>query len=125
MLTLNTESSDLVAQVRHEINQIVDPCSRAAGTPVGLVDMGIVRSVEIFDGSVRIELMPTFSGCLFAGVFSEEAQRRIEAIAGCDEVVVEIVARAETWTEDDMSDSARQRLEERRRLRRRALELIQ
>ena len=87
--------------------------------------MGIVQNIEIVDGAVHIELMPTFSGCLYAGVFSEEAQRRIEAIDGCDNVVVEIVASTETWTESDMSDSARLRLEASRRVRRRALELSQ
>lgn len=102
-------------QVRAAINDIVDPCSRATGVPIGLVEMGIVKGIEVApDGAVSVRITPTFAGCLFAGVFAPEIEERVGSLAGCASVEVELVAATETWTEEDMSNSARLRLQKRR-----------
>jgi hypothetical protein len=35
------------ARVRTTLNTIVDPCSRAAGAPAGIAEMGLVRQIEV------------------------------------------------------------------------------
>jgi len=37
--------------VRAVLNQIIDPCSRVAGAPVGLVDMGLIRRLTVTPAS--------------------------------------------------------------------------
>jgi len=97
-------------QVIAALDEIVDPCSAAAGMPAGLAAMGIVDAVAVEGGSVTVRLLPTFAGCLFAGLFADEAERRIGALAWCDGIAVELAGDA-VWTEDRMSPALRRRRE--------------
>ena len=58
------------ATVREVINQVVDPCSASIGIPIGLVDLGLVRSVEVDNAADRpdviVRLRLTSPGCMFA-----------------------------------------------------------
>jgi metal-sulfur cluster biosynthetic enzyme len=90
------------------LDEIVDPCSAAAGTPAGLVEMGIVDAVAIDGVDVTVTLLPTFAGCLFAGLFAGEAERRIRALPWCERVRVELVGDR-IWTEERMSRALRER----------------
>ena len=106
-----------VEEVRRAINTIVDPCSRAAGTPIGLADMGLVTAIDVSgDGRVAITITPTFSGCLFTGVFAHEVEERVGALAGCASVEVTFTAPEEAWTEAKIAPAARARLRDRRHL---------
>jgi metal-sulfur cluster biosynthetic enzyme len=102
-----------IAELRGVLNAIVDPCSAAARSPTGLVDMGIVDGIEQADGAVVVRLHPTFAGCLFAPLFAGEAEQRIAALPWCRSVRVETVAD-DIWTEERMAPAARSRLERRR-----------
>ena len=107
-------SHDPVAEVREVLNGVVDPCSAAARSPTGLVDMGIVAGVEHVSGDVVVRLLPTFAGCMFVSLFADQAEQRIGALPWCRSVRVETVAD-ELWTEERMAPAARERLERRRR----------
>jgi metal-sulfur cluster biosynthetic enzyme len=69
------------ALVRATLNEIVDPCSAAAGAPAGLDDMGLVRSVEVAerDGrvTVSVRIGVTEPGCFMIYPFAREARQRL------------------------------------------------
>lgn len=90
------------AEVVAALDGIVDPCSVAAGTPAGLAAMGIVEEVTIDGDSVAITLLPTFAGCLFAGLFAQQAEERVGALPWCERVGVRLVGDR-IWTDERMS----------------------
>jgi len=97
------------------LNAIVDPCSAANGSPIGLADMGIIEELEVRGGHVRVRLLPTFPGCLFVGIFHEEATGRLRALDWCESVEVELASAADAiWTEARIAPAVRERLERRR-----------
>jgi metal-sulfur cluster biosynthetic enzyme len=112
------EGGDRSSEALDRLNAIVDPCSTASSTPLGLVDMGVIESVRVHGEGVHVRLMPTFPGCLFVGIFEAEAERRLLDLPWCEQVTVELVGAEEgIWTESRMSTSARERLARRRRMR--------
>lgn len=101
------------ARVRAALNEILDPCSRAAGCPAGLDDMGLVRSVKIVASgegvAVRVVIGVTEYGCLMGAPFAGEAHKRLAAIDGISAVEVDLDDRFD-WDRDDMSAEYRERL---------------
>jgi metal-sulfur cluster biosynthetic enzyme len=99
------------------INAIVDPCSRAAGIPAGLVDMGLIRALDVTGGQdgavVRVVVGVTEYGCLLGPAFSDEIRRRVAALPGVREVVTELDDRFD-WVPEDMSARYRAALARRR-----------
>lgn len=102
------------------INGLADPCSVAAGDPVGLVDLGLVLAVELDGGHVAVRVRPTFPGCMFVGIFEREIEAAVGSLAWCEDVAVEIDSSV-GWTEEAIEPAVRERLERRRRRARGAL----
>lgn len=110
--------TSLGERVSQLLNSIIDPCSRVAGAPTGLVDMGMVSSIEVGeDGDVRIDLLMTEAGCLMSVPFTVTATDLIGALPGVRSVTVRLNTEAE-WTEDLMSPRSREELASRRAQRR-------
>jgi metal-sulfur cluster biosynthetic enzyme len=106
--------------VESTLNAITDPCSVASGVPIGLVDMGIVESVEMqSDYSVKVTLLPTFPGCIYTAVFAHEIQAKLAELEWTSEIDIVVEAGGALWDEDRMSATARTRLHEARAARRR------
>lgn len=108
--------------IRDHVNSIVDPCSRAAGAPAGLIDMGMVPEVCITpqaDGGahVRVKLIVTHPFCMMSNVFVREICERIGALDGVGAVEVDFDA-GEIWTPDLMTPDYAARLEQTRERRR-------
>jgi metal-sulfur cluster biosynthetic enzyme len=108
------------------LEEIVDPCSTAAGVPAGLVSMGLVRSIQLPSpaaegtGTLRVTLTMTEPGCLMAAIFAENARERLAPLAGTDGFhdVTEVDVRLDTtqvWEQDDMAPEYRKRLAAARR----------
>jgi metal-sulfur cluster biosynthetic enzyme len=99
-------NDELLTSVRATLNAIIDPCSVAAGCPAGLVDMGLVRSVELNGESpnvrVEITLAVTHPFCMMSAVFVNEARIRVGEISGVSACEVELDATV-VWTDDDMT----------------------
>ncbi len=110
--------------VRAVLDEIVDPCSAVAGVPAGLVEMGLVREVEVLGGpeeaTIRVAIGLTEPGCMMGVPFVNEAKKRLEALPGVGEVEVAMDHRRD-WVPQDMSVAYRRRLEEHRASRRRRL----
>ncbi len=69
--------------------QIHDPCSVASASPMNLVEMGLIRAVEIdADGAVTVSLRLTSPSCFMVGYMAKEANRLIGALPGVSAVEV-------------------------------------
>jgi metal-sulfur cluster biosynthetic enzyme len=115
------------ATVWTTLNTIVDPCSRAAGAPAGLAEMGLVRQLEVQQSPegarIRVVIGVTEPGCLMGAAFVNDARKLLWALPGVAEVQVHL-DRAFAWTPEDMAPAYQARLEHLRQGRRAALGLI-
>jgi ring-1,2-phenylacetyl-CoA epoxidase subunit PaaD len=76
---------------------------------VSVVELGMVRRVEMGDGRVRVELLPTFVGCPALEVIRRTVAERLQRLAP----VVEVEATfAEPWTSDRITPEGRRKLRE-------------
>ncbi|MFB4275652.1 metal-sulfur cluster assembly factor [Nonomuraea sp. MTCD27] len=85
------------------LSGVYDPCCREKG--ISVVEMGLVRSVEVEEGRARVELLLTSGWCPFAARVLTEVRDRIEEQPGIREAEVEIVWD-EAWTVDRLSPRA-------------------
>ena len=110
--------------VRTVLNSIIDPCSRAAGVPAGIVEMGLIRSVEVRQepagASLTVTIRVTEPGCLMAYPFANEARKRLETLPGVVSIDVKIDHVCD-WEPAAMSPEYRARLEAHRLQRREAV----
>ncbi len=89
------------AEIRSVLSRINDPCSIAAGRPVSVLDMGLVRGWVLEGGTLTVTFCVTFAGCTMAPHFAQAAADDLAKLPG--------VARVETvidtdfvWTPDKM-----------------------
>lgn len=77
---------------------------------VSVVEMGIVRSVELEGERVQVKMTPTFAGCPALHAIREDiATRLLEAGAAEVEVVLSL---SPPWTSDWITPEARRKLKE-------------
>jgi ring-1,2-phenylacetyl-CoA epoxidase subunit PaaD len=76
---------------------------------VSVVDLGIVRSVELDGGRLRVELLPTFVGCPALDVIRDSVAARLAGMAA--DVQVELTF-AEPWTSERITAEGRRKLRE-------------
>jgi ring-1,2-phenylacetyl-CoA epoxidase subunit PaaD len=86
-------------QVWEALEQIPDPEIPV----VSLVDLGVIRSVDVRNGRVRIEFTPTFLGCPALEVMKREME---EKIPGAE---VEVV-QDDSWSTDRITPAGREKL---------------
>jgi metal-sulfur cluster biosynthetic enzyme len=89
------------------LSDVYDPCCREKG--ISVVDMGLVRSVEVAGGHARVELLLTSGWCPFAARVLDEVETAVVAQPGIDSADVAIVWD-EAWTTERLSDSAVRKL---------------
>jgi ring-1,2-phenylacetyl-CoA epoxidase subunit PaaD len=87
------------AQVWEALEEIPDPEIPV----VSLVDLGVIRSVDVANGHVRIEFTPTFLGCPAL----EFMKRAIEEKVPDAEV---IVIQDDSWSTDKITAAGREKL---------------
>lgn len=88
------------------VSRVVDP-----EIPVlSIVDIGILRSIEVEGESAVVTITPTYSGCPAMDLISREVSEALHR-AGFDEVEVRTVY-APAWTTDWMTEAGKRRLEE-------------
>jgi len=116
--------SDTRELVLAALDRVVDPCSVGRHVPAGLVEMGMVDSVEVVAGpdgrgEARIELQLTSPGCHFKVWFDERIQDEVSQVEGVDAISI---AWSQRWDWDDskMSDGLKERLRAKRVAERRA-----
>jgi metal-sulfur cluster biosynthetic enzyme len=107
-----------VIRVKDALQEVLDPCSVGRGVPAGLVDMGMVKAVEVGsapDGRaiVAVELRITSPACTFQPYFEGEVRERLGELSGVGEVRITWDSEFD-WSDDDMSPGLKQRLREKR-----------
>jgi ring-1,2-phenylacetyl-CoA epoxidase subunit PaaD len=96
----NVASRPLEAAVWAALQDVHDP----EIPTISVVDLGIVRSVQVGEGSIRVELLPTFVGCPALEVMRSSVADRLHSLA--EQVSVEI-SFAEPWTTERITDAGR------------------
>jgi ring-1,2-phenylacetyl-CoA epoxidase subunit PaaD len=79
--------------------------------PVTIGMLGMVHDVTVEDGEVRIELLPTFSGCPATDMIERDVVTAVEAVAGVERVRVRF-RYDPPWTAERIDDEGRERLRE-------------
>ncbi|MGH9406498.1 MAG: 1,2-phenylacetyl-CoA epoxidase subunit PaaD [Terriglobia bacterium] len=77
---------------------------------LSILDLGIVRCVEMEGGDLRVTLTPTYAACPALKVIESKAASALEE-RGFQRVRIEITLSA-PWTPDDVTDAGRRKLEE-------------
>ena len=74
---------------------------------LSIVDLGIVRGVEVSKESIEVEIMPTFVGCPALEVIKEGVRDRMEEVAPGYTTTVKVIMD-EPWTSDRITEKGRQ-----------------
>lgn len=105
-MSAETDGAATESAVREALGEVVDPCTAATGSNLDVVEMGLVESVEVENGEVRVAMHLTTPACHMVPYFITEIEDRVEPLAGVEAVSVE-TDDGLTWTADMMSESAR------------------
>jgi ring-1,2-phenylacetyl-CoA epoxidase subunit PaaD len=74
---------------------------------VSLVDLGVIRSVDVCDGRVHVEFTPTFLGCPALEVMKSALEEKVGALGA--EPEVEVVSD-DSWSTDRITPAGREKL---------------
>ncbi len=92
-----------VDEVWHALADIPDP-----EIPViSLVELGVIRDVEVEDGCVRIDFTPTFLGCPALEVMEREICAKVEGLGATADVRVVL---DDSWSTDKITSEGREKL---------------
>jgi ring-1,2-phenylacetyl-CoA epoxidase subunit PaaD len=93
------------AEVWEALEEIADP-----EIPViSLVDLGVIRSVDVRNGQVRVEFTPTFLGCPALEVMRDAIAARIAELGA--EPAVDVI-QDDSWSTDRITPAGREKLRE-------------
>ena len=73
--------------------------------PVGIVDLGLVRSVRVEGGAVTVGITFTSIACPCTDVLVDDVRDRLARVDGVTGVVVEELF--EPWSRDDLTEEGR------------------
>jgi metal-sulfur cluster biosynthetic enzyme len=96
--------TDLPGWVQDALSEVYDPCCREKG--ISIVEMGLVRSVQVDAGRARVELLLTSGWCPFAATVVGQVEERLRNEPGITDAQVAIVWD-EAWTTDRLAPRAR------------------
>lgn len=95
-----------LASIWQTLEQVSDP-----EIPVlSVLDLGIVRNVEVADELVHVTITPTYSGCPAMNTIATEIEQRLRE-AGYTAVKVE-TRLSPAWTTDWLTEAGKQKLED-------------
>ena len=90
-------------QVWDKLAEIPDP-----EIPViSLVDLGVIRSVDVSDGHVRVEFTPTFLGCPALEAMKRALEETVTALGAEPDVRV---IQDDSWSTDKITPAGREKL---------------
>jgi ring-1,2-phenylacetyl-CoA epoxidase subunit PaaD len=90
-------------QVRDALLDVMDP----EIPNLSIVDLGVVRNIDVRDDSIEVELMPTFVGCPALEVMKEGVRERLGLLAP-DRAINVKVTLDEPWTTERITERGRQ-----------------
>jgi ring-1,2-phenylacetyl-CoA epoxidase subunit PaaD len=74
---------------------------------VSLVDHGVIRSVDVSDGHVRVEFTPTFLGCPALEAMKRALEERVRGLGADPQVEV---VNDDSWSTDKITAAGREKL---------------
>ena len=74
---------------------------------ISLVDLGVIKDVEIEDGRVRIEFTPTFLGCPALEPMQRAMEAKVDELGAKAEVRVVL---DDSWSTDKITPAGREKL---------------
>jgi len=74
---------------------------------ISLVDLGVVKGVEVENGTVHVEFTPTFMGCPALEVMQKAMEARIAELGAVPAVNVRL---DDSWSTDDITAEGREKL---------------
>ena len=74
---------------------------------ISLVDLGVVKGVEVEDGTVRVDFTPTFLGCPALEVMQRAMEEKIAQLGAEPDVKVRL---DDSWSTDDITAEGREKL---------------
>jgi metal-sulfur cluster biosynthetic enzyme len=88
--------TDAVGAVQSALGEVLDP-----EYPVSLVDMGMIRGVEVEDATARVSIAYCSLGCPCIALIEQDVEERLLQVVGIDRV--QIVESFDPWTRKDLS----------------------
>ncbi|MDQ4028769.1 MAG: phenylacetate-CoA oxygenase subunit PaaJ [Actinomycetota bacterium] len=101
------KTTSLEAAVKTALQSVMDPEIPV----VSVLDMGMIKEIDIDGDSARIVVLPTFVGCPAVGVIKEDVARAVRAVVGIDRVVVE-TSFSPPWTSARITPEGRRKLKD-------------
>jgi metal-sulfur cluster biosynthetic enzyme len=92
-------------EVRDALREVLDP-----EYPISLVDLGLIRGIEVEGRMAEIKLTYTCMGCPAMEMIQDDIKERILEMDGIDEVDIEVVW--ETWSRKDITPLGKRQLRE-------------
>jgi ring-1,2-phenylacetyl-CoA epoxidase subunit PaaD len=74
---------------------------------ISLVDLGVIRSVDVSDGHVRVEFTPTFLGCPALEMMKRALEEKVRGLGAEPEVEV---VNDDSWGTDKITAAGREKL---------------
>lgn len=99
------------ADVRAELDEIIDPCSASRGTDHSILEMGLLDSIEIDGEDVTINMRLTSPACFMVPYFIRKTEERVGSLDGVDSIELTTDSGL-NWSPDMMSAEAKQRRED-------------
>jgi ring-1,2-phenylacetyl-CoA epoxidase subunit PaaD len=104
---VTTAVSPTVDDLWEVLRSVLDPEIPA----VSVVDMGMIRTVELDGGRARVVVLPTFTGCPAVDVIKQDVAAAVGAVEGVEDVDVEF-SFDPPWTTDRITFEGRKKLKE-------------
>jgi ring-1,2-phenylacetyl-CoA epoxidase subunit PaaD len=95
--------------VVNEVIELIREVSDPEIPVLSIMDLGVVRDVEVKEKDVLVKITPTYSGCPAMDMISTEIKYKLDQ-AGSNTTVKLILAPA--WTTDWITENGRKKLEE-------------
>jgi serine O-acetyltransferase len=94
--TLDVEKGRASRMLEHEIREVlkevIDP-----EVGIDIVDLGLVKEIRVNGSHAGIDLVLTTKGCPLVDYLSEQVKRRVNGVAGIDDVEVTILDEPWNW----------------------------
>jgi metal-sulfur cluster biosynthetic enzyme len=84
------------SEIEGALAEVLDP-----EYPLSLVDMGLIRGVEVEDGTAKVSISYCSLGCPCINLIEKDVEERLLQLDGIDRV--EVIESFEPWTRKDIS----------------------
>lgn len=100
---METTQTVTTEAVRDALREVLDP-----EYPISLVDLGLIRGIEVNGNRANIKLTYTCMGCPAMDMIQDDVRDRLLLMDGIDEVDIEVVWP--TWSRKDITSLGKKQL---------------